>query len=124
FAVAAAASVLAACSGGSGAPTTENPSNGGPPSSAYNGPPPATADVQSFKLNLWDSIHMSNRCGACHSEEGGQAPLFARSVDINLAYAEANGVVTLTSPQDSMMVTKVECGHNCWLSSDAACGDI
>ncbi|HET7609005.1 MAG TPA: LamG domain-containing protein [Gammaproteobacteria bacterium] len=119
------AAMLAACSGGSGADVEETP---GQPvdvtSSNYNGPPPSTADVQSFKINLWDNVQANNRCGTCHSDTGGQAPMFARRDDINLAYAAANGVVTLASPQDSQMVAKVGGGHNCWLASDAACGDI
>ena len=120
-----AAFALAACSGGSGADVLQNPGlPGGGPTSNYNGPAPSTQDVQQFKLNLWDNIQANNRCGSCHSEAGGQTPMFARSDDINLAYSAANGVVTLTTPQDSMMVTKVGGGHNCWLASGAACGDI
>jgi hypothetical protein len=115
---------LAACSSGSGPSVEANAPIAAPPVSQYSGPPPATDDVQSFKLNLWDNISSNDRCGACHSVSGGQAPMFARSDDINLAYADANGVVTLTSPQDSLMVTKVGGGHNCWLSSDTACADI
>jgi mono/diheme cytochrome c family protein len=119
-----AASAISACSGGSGAGTQENPSSQVPGVSDYTGPPPATADVQSFKLNLWDNIQSSNRCGSCHSVEGGQGPMFARRDDVNLAYADANSVVMLTSPVDSQMVLKVGGGHNCWLTSDAACADI
>ncbi|HZL92062.1 MAG TPA: LamG domain-containing protein, partial [Vicinamibacterales bacterium] len=78
---------------------------------------------QSFKINLWDNIQADNRCGSCHNETGGQTP-FARRDDVNLAYAAANGVVTLPTPEDSDMVVKVSGGHNCWLTSDAACGDI
>ena len=119
-----AAFALAGCGGGSGAETTLNPASAPPPASSYNGPPPSTTDIQSFKINLWENIRSANRCGACHSAEGGQAPMFARSDDVNLAYADANGVVNLPSPKDSLMVTKVGGGHNCWLSSDAACADI
>src|SRR6185503_4859451 len=117
--------LLSACSGGSGADVEQNP---GVPTqgltSNYNGPPPATADVQQFKINLWDNIQANNRCGTCHSDTGGQAPMFARRDDINLAYSSANGVVTLPSPKDSRMVGKVGGGHNCWLASNTACGDI
>jgi len=119
-----AAAALSGCSGGSGAAIEQNLVSAPPGDSDYNGPPPATADIQSFKINLWDNIHTNNRCGSCHSAEGGQAPLFARNDDVNLAYAEANGIVTLTSPADSQMVTKVGGGHNCWLTSDPACSDI
>jgi hypothetical protein len=121
---AVAALSLAACGGGSGAETQQNPAGPSGPGSSYTGPAPATADVQAFKLNLWDNIHMTNRCGSCHSVDGGQAPMFARSDDVNLAYSDANLVVTLTSPQDSEMVTKVAGGHNCWLADNGACAAI
>jgi hypothetical protein len=123
--VAFAALVLSACSGSGGADVEEipgTPNNG--PTANYNGPAPTTPDVQEFKINLWDNIQANNRCGTCHSDAGGQAPMFARRDDINLAYAAANGVVTLSAPQDSTMVGKVGAGHNCWLASNAACGDI
>jgi hypothetical protein len=114
---------LTACAGG-GADTEVNSAVGTTTVSTYTGPAPATADVQSFKVNLYDNIRSSNRCGACHSVEGGQAPMFARGDDVNLAYADANGVVNLASPVDSLMVERVANGHNCWLTSDAACADI
>jgi hypothetical protein len=116
---------IAGCSGGSGADVEQNPGTGPTgPTSNYNGPAPSTPDVQQFKINLWDNVQANNRCGTCHSDTGGQAPMFARRDDINLAYAAANGVVTLSAPQDSTMVSKVGAGHNCWLSSGAACGSI
>src|SRR6185503_7729482 len=123
FALAALA--LSACSGGSGADVEETPGtpNTGPQAN-YNGPAPSTADVQAFKLNLWDNIQATNRCGTCHSETGGQTPMFARHDDINLAYSAANTVVNLASPSDSTMVIKVGGGPNCWLANATACGDI
>ncbi len=123
--VALVATLLAGCSGGSGAPVEVVPGAGsGPAAQAYTGPAPSTADVQAFKINLWDNIHADNRCGTCHSVSGGQTPMFARSDDVNLAYAAANLVVDLASPKDSMMVVKVGGGHNCWLASNAACASI
>lgn len=89
----------------------------------YSGPPPKTDDVQRFKINVWDNLVPENRCGSCHIE-GGQAPMFVRRDDINLAYAEANTVVNLADPGASRMVQKVAGGHNCWLSSAQACADI
>jgi hypothetical protein len=116
---------LTACGGGgSGADTQQNPPPPASPGSTYNGPPPATADVQAFKLNLWDNIQANNRCGSCHSIAGGQSPMFARNDDINLAYQDANLVVTLTTPEDSEMVTKVGGGHNCWIGDNQACAAI
>jgi hypothetical protein len=117
-----AAALAAGCGGGAG--TTENPVTGVTPPSGYNGPPPATADVQSFKLNVWDNIQASNRCGGCHTDTVGQLPLFARHDDINLAYEAANTVVDLTQPSASRLVTKLQSGHNCWLTDDQACADI
>ena len=119
-----AAALLSACSGGSGADVEQNPGIATQGlTSNYNGPPPTTEDVQSFKINLWDNVQANNRCGTCHSDTGGQAPMFARRDDINLAYAAANGVVTLPSPKDSRMVAKVGGGHNCWLAAASACAD-
>ncbi len=113
--------VLAGCSSG-GAPTTENPVTQAPPVAAYIGPAAADADVQAFRINLWENIKANNRCGACHNA-GGQTPMFARNDDVNLAYQAANTVVNLTQPDQSRMVLKVGGGHNCWLPSPAACAD-
>ena len=112
---------VAGCGGG--AATTENPVTTPPSTPTYNGPAPATADVQAFRINLWDNIKASNRCGQCHTA-GGQAPMFARGDDVNLAYEAANTVVNLSQPSDSRMVTKVGGGHNCWLASNSACADV
>jgi mono/diheme cytochrome c family protein len=113
--------LLAACSGG--APTTVNPQTTPAVVSDYTGPAPSTADIQAFKINLWDNIKANNRCGACHNATG-QTPKFARNDDVNLAYADANTVVNLLQPDQSRLVTTVAGGHNCWLSSAQACGDI
>jgi hypothetical protein len=115
---------LVACSRGSGASLELNTASGGPQLVQYAGPPPATDDVQSFRINLWENVHSEDRCGSCHSDTGGQSPMFARFDDVNLAYAAANTVVSLSSPEDSLLVTRLASGHNCWLSDDAACADI
>lgn len=116
--------VLAACGGG--AQTTDNPITSITPQSTYSGPPPQTADVQAFKLSVWDNIQASNRCGGCHVPGGIGTGSFARNDDINIAYQEANiGIrANLALPSDSQMVTKLSEGHNCWLTDNAACADI
>lgn len=114
--------LLAACGGG--APTVDNPVTSITPPVTYQGPAPATEDVQAFKLNLWDNVQVSNRCGGCHNEDFGQTPLFARHDDVNLAYEAANTVADLGQPSDSRLVSKVATGHNCWLSDAQACSDI
>ena len=116
-----AAAVLAGCSSG-GASTTENPITQAPPVTDYTGPASANADVQAFRINLWENIKANNRCGGCHNA-GGQTPQFARNDNVNEAYTAANSVVNLTQPDQSRMVLKVAGGHNCWLQSPAACGD-
>ena len=126
--ISAALLLLVACSGGSGSPTTSlpNPNPGGGTNSGavvYNGPAPQTGDVQSFRLNVWDNLVADNRCGSCHGDNL-QAPAFVRTDDINLAYNAANTVVDLNNPANSVMVTTVAGGHNCWLASDQACADI
>ncbi len=120
--------LLQACgSGDSGAKTVLNPEaidNGEIiTASNYSGPDPITDDVQQFRLHLWDKIMPNNRCGKCHGE-GGQSPMFVRRDDINLAYAEANSVVNLDSPAESLMAQKVAGGHNCWKESDSVCADL
>jgi len=114
--------VLAACGGG--AQTTENPVTSVTPPSTYNGPPPQTEDIQAFKLNVWDNVQSSNRCGNCHAQGGQGNGYFARNDDINLAYEAANAVANLSSPEDSLLTSKLIGGHHCWLTDDEACADI
>lgn len=114
--------LLQACGGGSGAATESNPITSTPEVSNYSGPAPATSDVQSFKLNVWDNLIPNNRCGSCHNES--QSPRFVRADDINLAYDAANGLVNLEDPALSLLVSKVRGGHNCWLTDNDACADI
>src|SRR5271168_1545392 len=122
----AASFALSACGGG-GAPTTATAATA-PTSStanAYTGPAPATADVQAFEVNFWNNVRTQNRCGQCHNATTpAQMPNFARSDDVNLAYAQANTVVNLAQPSTSIIVTKVAGGHNCWLADNSACGQI
>ncbi len=114
---------LAGCGGGAGTEALPPPT-GPVGQSNYAGPAPATADVQSFMVNVWENIRSTSRCGSCHNSSVAQTPMFARSDDVNLAYEAANTIADLSSPSDSRMVTKVASGHNCWLSSDQACADI
>jgi Concanavalin A-like lectin/glucanases superfamily len=113
--------LLTACSGG-GAATTVNPVTTPPNNTAntYTGPAPANADVQAFKINLWENIRAANRCGGCH-HQGGQSPMFARSDDVNLAYQAALPLVNLVQPNQSTLVLKVGGGHNCWVADPSAC---
>ena len=81
--------------------------------------------MQAFEVNLWNNIRGQNRCGQCHNATTpAQMPNFARSDNVNLAYAQANTVVNLAQPSTSMMVVKVSGGHNCWLADTSACGQI
>ena len=113
---------LSACSGGAATTPNGNAATVAKASS-YAGPAPASADVQAFKVNLWQNINTTDRCGKCHTV-GGQSPMFARSDDVNQAYSAALTVVNLSQPDQSIMVAKVAGGHNCWLSSPQACADI
>lgn len=115
---------LSGCGSGSGAETTPNlpPSDGGSTGLVYNGPAPATEDVQRFKLHVWDRLAQPNRCGSCHNNT--QVPNFVRIDDINQAYDTALPLVDLSRPGLSRLTTKVAEGHNCWLASAEACGDI
>ncbi len=114
--------VLAGCGGG--AQTVDNQITSVPPQSTYNGPTPLTTDIQNFKLNVWDNIEATNRCGSCHAQGGQGNGYFARYDDINLAYEAANLVADLGLPSDSLLVSKLSTGHNCWLTDNLACADI
>lgn len=118
--------LLSACSGGSGSGTVVNADTRVDTDTGivYTGPAPQTENVQGFKVSVWDNLVPENRCGSCHSVAGGQSPMFVRSDDINEAYQAANTIVDLGDPAQSRMVTKVAGGHNCWLDSNSACGDI
>jgi hypothetical protein len=114
--------IVAACTAG-GPPTTQTQATTpGSAASSYTGPAPSNADVQSFKINLWDNIRTPDKCGGCH-HEGGQSPMFARSDDVNLAYQAANALVNFSQPNQSLLVLKVSSGHNCWVADPKACGD-
>ena len=112
---------LSGCGGGAsteGAPNTALPIAG-----VYNGPTAATPDVQKFQDTVWKGLRATNRCGTCHTA-GGQSPSFADSNDVNFAYSEALKVIKgylvadLATPANSLMVTKVGLGHQCWLGKD------
>lgn len=119
-----ALSTLSACGGG--APTTATPASAPTGTvNAYTGPAPATADVQAFEVNFWNNVRIQNRCGQCHNATTpAQMPNFARSDDVNLAYAQANTLANLAQPSTSLIVSKVSGGHNCWLADNSACGQI
>jgi hypothetical protein len=125
FLALAASFALSACGGG-GAPTTQTPSQGtSSQADQYTGPAAATADVTAFQVNFWNNVRTQNRCGQCHNATTpAQMPNFARSDDVNLAYAQANTVVNLAQPSTSLIVTKVGGGHNCWLADSSACAQI
>jgi len=117
-------SALALAGCGGGADTSENPiTSGNAAPSGYNGPVPSNADIQSFKVEFWENIRASNRCGNCHNA-GGQSPMFARSDDVNAAYQQATNIVDRNSPSQSALVLKVGGGHNCWLPDASACASI
>src|SRR5690606_34186054 len=115
--------VLAGCSGG-GAKTTETvepPRQGN--GSDYSGPVPATAEVQAFRVEFWQPALATAGCQGCHNA-GGQAPTFLRTDDVNQAFQQANTVVNRENPAQSVLVTKVAGGHNCWLADPEACATI
>ena len=91
--------------------------------STYNGPGARTEDIQNFRVSLWEPLRAENRCGSCHGT-AGQAPVFVRDDDVNLAYEATNPYINRAEPDESSLVTKVANGHNCWEASDSACASI
>jgi len=113
---------VVACTAGGPATSTTQQTTPGSTAASYTGPAAANADVQSFKVNLWENIRTSDKCGGCH-HEGGQSPMFARSDDVNLAYQAANPLVNFQQPDQSTLVLQVGSGHNCWVADAKACAD-
>jgi hypothetical protein len=119
--VSLAAAAIAGCSGG--ADTVENsPTGGKTTTGSYSGPQPANADVQAFRVEFWENIRPTSRCGTCHAQQ--QAPTFARSDDVNAAYEQTVGFINRETPSQSALVLKVAGGHNCWLADPSACASI
>ena len=121
--------LLCACSSDSsnGPQTVTNPDTSQDNDSGdfvYAGPAARTDDVQQFRLNLWGNIIDDNRCGQCHSVEGGQAPYFARKDDVNEAYGAINSLVDLEVPEQSALVQKFNGGHFCWEVSNSVCAEV
>src|SRR5437588_2962770 len=87
---------VVACSAGGPATQVNQPTNS-PTANGYTGPASANADVQAFKINLWENIRASNRCGGCH-HAGGQSPMFARSDDVHLASQAVRPRGTVAEP--------------------------
>ena len=108
---------------GPGAGTGTGAGGGTSGTTGYSGPAAMNADVLSFQTNLWANISGSDRCGGCH-KAGGQAPLFARSDDVNLAYQATGPLVNFTNPAQSELVLKVGGGHNCFLASAQDCATM
>lgn len=118
---------LAGCGGG--ADTTRNPGSdsggtgGGP--SGYTGEPARTDDIQSFRVEFWENVRGSNRCGNCHGITGtAQSPTFARSDNVNTAYEQISPYIDRENPAQSPLVLKVGGGHNCWLADAGSCAGI
>src|SRR6185437_6041323 len=110
-------------SAGGPATTVNQPtSNSTSTANAYTGPAAGNADIQAFKVSLWEQVRQPNRCGGCH-HEGGQSPMFALSDDVNLAYQAAAPLVNMTQPDQSELVLKVGGGHNCWVADPQSCAD-
>lgn len=122
--IASSVVLLSACGGGSDTQVVESPAP--PPStqpvSNYSGPAPKTTDVQNFKINVWDNLAAPENCGSCHIQ-GQQSPAFARNDDINEAFTITNTLVNKNNIAESLLITKVAGGHNCWLTSTSACRD-
>ncbi|MEJ2679965.1 MAG: LamG domain-containing protein [Gammaproteobacteria bacterium] len=114
---------LTGCGGSGGERTSTNPPSSASPRSngfVYSGPSAQSPDITRFQTYLWANLINSDRCGACHGDNG-QTPRFANSTDVNAAYSAIQAYVSLSDPDSSTLVNKVSQGHNCWLDSDSAC---
>jgi hypothetical protein len=119
--------MLVACSGGSGDSGNSSTVNqSGPPTQAiYGGPPPQTSEILNFKQFFWDPLSgegsHEDKCGSCHDAGGPGDPKFVFGDDINVAFAAANTVVDIDTPETSAVVAQVAGGHYCWTADLAFC---
>lgn len=143
---------ITGCGGGAstesnaGPGTFDNPNSNPSQNPPYTGPVAADADTRQFQTAFWENLRSDTRCGGCHTPTSAtpQAPYFARSDDVNLAYSAlmdsaANSLLTVgsantpagvpyidrTQTDQSYMVAKVV-NHNCWIGSSqgSVCSDI
>jgi mono/diheme cytochrome c family protein len=124
--IAVLASVLLAACGG-GAQTTTNPTGptgGGNNDAPYTGPVARDNDVLKFQQTFWAYTRTTDRCGSCHTPDGGQTPYFVRADDVNLAYDEAVLKINRDLPSESEFVAKVGSGHQCWVDDPGTCAAI
>ncbi len=75
-------------------------------------------EVRRFKNEVWTKLRGTDRCGSCHVPDGAASTPFVRQDDINAAHEAALAIVNTESPEQSLMVTKVAEGHQCWLGSN------
>ncbi len=97
-------------------------SSGGSGGFVYTGPA-YDADAAVYKDTVWDGVRESNRCGGSGCHDQSHAVPFARTDNLNAARDAALGIVNLTTPAASTMVTKVAEGHHCWLGTSEASND-
>ncbi|NRB39113.1 MAG: LamG domain-containing protein [Pseudomonadales bacterium] len=120
--------LLSGCGSDKGPETTENENTNVDQGEGfvYKGDPPVSDEVRRFQENLWDNIRQSDRCGGCHSVEGGNSLQFARIDDINKAYDDVKAFIDLSAPADSPLVLKLQqgTGHSCWKSEDSVCAEL
>ncbi len=83
----------------------------------YTGASARDQEVKRFETEVWDKLRGSDRCGSCHIPDGAAPTPFVRQDDINTAYSAALTIVNTEAPEESLMVTKVAEGHQCWLGS-------
>jgi len=124
---------LSACGGG--ASNTQNPNpqdsnvTGTGTTTPYSGPSPTTTDRQNFKINLWENIRSTSRCGNCHDGSAGHQSggvFFADNSNVNDAYDAVinNALVNLSRPDQSRMVAKFSDPgnpHFCGDGSNSVC---
>lgn len=136
IAISVVALIVAACGGSSGGSSGGGTLTGGSGSSSggsssvdrinYAGPAPSSETVQQYRTEIWNNVALSSRCGGCHIDNGAGPIAFARTDDINLAYAAAisSNLIDTANPANSRLVTKVGEGHNCsWQTNVSSCVD-
>ncbi|VAW56029.1 FIG00702062: hypothetical protein, partial [hydrothermal vent metagenome] len=114
--------LLTACGDSTEVETNVNDNTDNNTAPVYLGPAPLTNEVQAFKIEFWDKLSSTNRCGQCHTNGGPAASFaFVDLQDVNTAYTQATSrnsqgqlLVDRDNPSSSRVILRVGEGHNCW----------
>ena len=117
--------LLSACGGG--ADSQSKPSNNNDEEVPVYAGSYQSDDTRAFKQEVWEKLSPASVCGRCHRSDADpanrQKPYFVDWQDVNVAYdaVVSGNLANLANPAQSVLVSRVANGHQCWLGSNSEC---